>query len=475
MPRRIKRSARPVRVRYGGNVTALQANPALRLCCEISETHGNIEAHKRGPGGSACARQHASAKLSERFVSCGAKMLRLFARNLGFVFFAFAASAYVNVVPQIVFARSAPDAKSLWLSATLLVGTFASMAAVEVARRVGYGARPWLTGNLITLVILSILFAAGGVTQPLVFAALCITLRALCQYASQESDRRAAVLAGSTERGRNDAISLVLRFAGMLGGPLFMGLHSELDALSTAVFLALAGLALISVAAVAQAPQNAVKSEEDRASDPEPRLRPSDRRIIWAARLIFACYAMLTACVLYALRDLHGLTAAARHGSTLITAAFAAAMLATPFLAVLYGRGNGQYSLLGMLPAPIAIAAAGLLLPLPSAGRIGPGLVGAAVLGIAFAAFQLSFRDYASKQALESGRKELLAIFNNLANTSALVAFGAMLLLSLSARALAYNSARTVLVGLTALGLAASLATALVQHAQARARHVSMN
>lgn len=468
-------SARPVRVTYRGNVTVLQANPSIRRCGESSETHRNIEGHRRGPGGSACAQRHASAKLSKRLVFCGAEMLRLIARNLGFVFFAFAASAYVNVVPQIVFARSAPAAKSLWLSATLLVGTFASMAAVEVARRVGYGARPWLNGNLITLAILAILFVAGGVTQPLVFATLCITLRALCQYASQESDRRAAVLAGAKERGRNDAISLVLRFAGMLGGPLFIGLHSELDALSAAVFLTLTGMALISAAAVAQAPQSTVKNEAGLASDPELRLWPSDHRIIWAARLIFACYAMLTACVLYALRDLHGIAAAARHGSMLITAAFAAAMLATPLLAVLYGRVKGPYSLLGMLPAPIAIAAAGLLLPLPSAGRIGPGLIGAAVLGIAFAAFQLSFRDYASKQALESGRKELLAIFNNLANTSALVAFGAMLLLSLSARALAVDSARTALVGVTALGLAASLATALAQHAQARARHVSMN
>lgn len=384
-------------------------------------------------------------------------MLFLFARNLGFLFFAFAASAYVNVVPQIAFARTAPATKSLWLSATLLIGTIGSMAAVELARRLGYGARPRLGGSLVVLAVVAILFVAVAVTHPLSFAVLCVALRALCQYASQESDRRAAALAGAAGRARNDAIGLSLRFAGMLAGPLFVGLHPDFDRLSAGLYLALGGLALCSVAAVAPAPPVTAPPAAGETDVPSRPLRRSDILVIWAARLIFACYAMLTACVLYALRDLHGMADAARRGSTTITAAFGAAMIATPFLAALRGRGSRSGTLIGLLPAPIGIIAAGLLLPSPSAARLGPGLAGAAVLGVAFAAFQLSFRDYASHQAVEGGRRELLAVFNNLSNTSALLAFGAMLVLSIAARALGVDPARASSYGVAVLGLAAAL------------------
>lgn len=382
--------------------------------------------------------------------------MRLFVCNLGFLFFAFAASAYVSVAPQLVFARTVPGAKALWLSATLLIGTIGSMAAVELARRLGYGARPRLGGGIVTSAILAILFLAAGVAHPLSFAALCVALRGLCQYASQENDRRAAALAGAAARAKNDAISLSLRFAGMLGGPLFLGLHPDFDGLSAGVYLALGGLALFGTVAVAPAPPIV---ESSRADAPALPLRSSDHLVIWAGRLSFACYTMLTACVLYALRDLHGLADAARRGSTMITAAFGAAMIATPFLAALRGRAVRGHALFGMLPAPIGIVAAGLLLPSPSTARLGPGLIGAAVLGVAFAAFQLSFRDYASHQAIEGGRRELLAIFNNLSNTSALIAFGVMLGLSIVARALAVEPARASAIGVAALGVIAFATT----------------
>lgn len=392
-------------------------------------------------------------------------MLQLFLRNSGFLFLAFAASAYVNVVPQLVFARTVPVNKSLWLSATLLIGTVACIAAVQLARVLGYGRRPGLGGSLVAAAVTALLFVAPAASTPWLFAVLCIVLRALCQYASQETDRRAAALAGVAGRGRNDAISLSLRFAGMLAGPLYMGLHPDFDRRSAVIFLALGGLAIGSALAVAKAPP--IDGHTDSRGTPPAALRDSERLVIWAARLSFACYAMLTACVLYALRDLHGLADAARRGSTLITAAFGAALLATPVLSWLRARVSGR-ALWGMLPAPLCIAAAGLLLPLPSAGRLLPALVGAAVLGIAFAAFQLSFRDYASHQALEGGRKELLAVFNNLSNTSALLAFLAMFTLSVAARALGRDPAQASCLGVALMGLAATVVTiwAAQQHAR---------
>jgi hypothetical protein len=397
-----------------------------------------------------------------------AALMVLLTRNLGFLFFAFAASAYVNVLPQLVFARTAPATKSLWLAATLLIGTLGCMAAVGLARQLGYGNRPRLVGGLITIAIVAILLLATGVTHPLSFAALCVALRGLCQYASQETDRRAAALAGAALRARNDAVSLSLRFAGMLAGPLFVGLHPDFDGLSAAVYLVLSLLSLCGALAVAPAPPAVMTASAGEIAASALPLRRSDHLVIWAGRLTFAGYSMLSACVLYALRDLHGLVDAARRGSTMITAAFGAAMIATPFLAALRGRVARRHALLGMLPAPIGVVAAGLLLPSPSTAQLVPGLGGAALLGVGFAAFQLSFRDYASHQAIEGGRKELLAIFNNLSNTSALVAFGVMLGLSLVARALAVEPARTSAIGVAVLGLAAVAMTLLARRAHRR-------
>lgn len=395
-----------------------------------------------------------------------ASVLRDLLRNMGFLFFAFAGSAHVNVVPQIVFARTAPAAKSLWLSATLLIGTIACMGAVDLARRLGYGARPRLGGGIVVAATLGTLFLSAGSRHALSFAIYCVVLRALCQYASQENDRRAAVLAGAAGRAQNDAISLSLRFAGMLAGPLFVGLHPDFDGLSAGLYLGLAALALCGTVAVAPA-SPIVGSREREPHAAALSLRRSERLVIWAGRLSFACYTTLAACVVYAMRDIHGLTDAARRGSMLITAAFGSAMVATPVLAALRGRGT-QRALFGMLPAPIGIVAAGLLISTPAAARLGPALVGAVGLGVAFAAFQLSFRDYASQKAVEGSRTELLAIFNNLANTSAFVAFAAMLGLSLVARALAVEPARAFVLGVAALGLVAIAVTIWARRAHLR-------
>jgi hypothetical protein len=145
-----------------------------------------------------------------------------------------------------------------------------------------------------------------------------------------------------------------------------------------------------------------------------------------------------------------------------------AAMLATPLLAALRRRFSGRHALLGMLPAPLGVVAAGLLLPSAAAARTVPGLAGAAVLGITFAAFQLSFRDYASHQAVVGGRAEMLAVFNNLSNTSAVIAFGLMLGLAVVARALAVEPARATASGVAALGVIAVAVTVLARRAHLR-------
>lgn len=395
-------------------------------------------------------------------------MWKLLLRNLGFLFLAFAASAYVNVVPQIVFARTAPDTKSQWLSATLFVGTIACIAAVDLARRVGYGGRPSACGSIVTLSVLLILLFSSGFSQPWSFAASCIALRALCQYGSQETDRRAVYLAGSEARARNDAVSLSMRFAGMVCGPLFIGQHPNFDFVSILVYVGLAASALASVASVSAAPPIPSTQADPQTDSAEQPLNRSDQLVIWAARLCFACFAMLSACLLYVLRDLHGIADASHRGSTLFTAAFFTAMVATPCLAALRSRFSSSRTLVGMLPAPLVIAAAGLLFPLPAAGKLEPALAFAVVIGVAFAAFQLSFRDYTSHHAMESGRRALLAVFNNLSNTSALVAFGVMLMLSAASRVLHTNPAHAFLVGITVLGLAAFCVTLWARHSYLR-------
>ena len=75
------------------------------------------------------------------------------ARNAGLLYLSFVVSGLINVAAQSFFARAAPDQKQIWLAATLLLGTFASMAGVSLARRTGFPGRPAATGAAVACAV----------------------------------------------------------------------------------------------------------------------------------------------------------------------------------------------------------------------------------------------------------------------------------------------------------------------------------
>jgi hypothetical protein len=80
-----------------------------------------------------------------------------------------------------------------------------------------------------------------------------------------------------------------------------------------------------------------------------------------------------------------------------------------------------------------AIAVAGAALAAAAIGVRAPFWVfalGASGLGAAYGGFLLELRDYVSRAVRDEGKRALLTWFNNMANVSALIAFGLMMTLA---------------------------------------------
>lgn len=376
----------------------------------------------------------------------------LLARSAALLYLTFISSAMVNVVPQAFFARAVPDAKDAWLAGTLLLGTLGSMAGLEAARRVGFPRRPAAVGAALMIGSGALLCASFAVRSAPLYAALCVALRAAVSFATQEIDRRAVALSGAEGRRANDQLGLGMRFGGMLLGPLWFGLFPELGAAVIGGVAALALAALWTVAEVRTAPPPGAGAGGEAAAGAP--LLAADRWVIHAARGIYASYFLLASSAVYVLSDLHRLSDAVRRGGVLITVVYGAAIAATAVLSALGSRSGERRSLLGMLIAPAAMLVAGLSLPSRAAASLPVSAAGAVALGVGFAAFHLAFRDHATWGAVRRGRSALLAAYNNLGNTSALVGFAAMTALVGASRALGVEYAVAAAAGAAALGAA---------------------
>ncbi len=145
--------------------------------------------------------------------------------------------------------------------------------------------------------------------------------------------------------------------------------------------------------------------------------------------------------------------AATRAGGLLVTLVYGAAVLAT--VVELARRRERRRSPLEMLLAACSMVVVGLALPAPVAAQ--PLVLGAGgvLLGVAFARFQLAFRDHATEAALHQGRPALLSAYNNLANTSALVGYAMMAALVGVRHLGSLSSARAVGLGVAALAAVA--------------------
>jgi hypothetical protein len=348
----------------------------------------------------------------------------LVGRNAAQFFFCFAGSALLNVLSQRFFLRVAGADRDAWLSGTLLLGTTASLLGVPAAQRLGLPGRAAVTGQALVLVIAGLFGLTFGLDSAVAFAAVSTVLRFLLQYGTHELDRRAVWLAGDTSRRTNDGVGLAMRFGGMLAGPLWFSLVSRTSA-SLLLIAALAALGSWTVAQTASAPP--AEPSAPRALVPTT----ADRLVVWAARSIYAAYYLLASSIVSVLLDVHQVAGAVERGGLVVTVVYASA-IGTTVLALARKR-EGPRPVVDMLPAPLAMMGAGLTLSLPVVGQLGVEVAGAVVLGIAFARYQLAFRDRATAEAL-AGRTALVAAYNNLGTTSALLGYAVMSALVLVSR-----------------------------------------
>lgn len=375
------------------------------------------------------------------------KGLAVIGRNAAQLFFCFAGSALLNVVCQAFFARTAGDDKDAWLSGTLLVGTLASLAGVPAAQRFGLPGRALLAGSVL-VVIAGALFGATLLLQSAVaFTAVVIALRFFLQYGTQELDRRAVQLSGADTRRTNDAVGLAMRFLGMLLGPLWFGLAHDAHVATAVMIVVMTGLGLWTVALTAQAPSAPTVTRETGSLD------RAGQTMLAAARVIYAAYYLLASSIIYVLSDLHHVEHAVRSGGLVVTLVYLSAIVAT--VVELARRRTTPRSPLEMVPAPALMVLVGVALPLAAAGTLPAQVGGGVLLGIAFARYQLAFRDRATSEAVHRGAPALLAAYNNLGTTSALLGYAVMAALVAGCRALGVSYASAVGFGVAGLGLLA--------------------
>jgi hypothetical protein len=368
------------------------------------------------------------------------------ARNAGLLYLSFVVSGLINVAAQSFFARTVPDQKQIWLAATLLLGTFASMTGVAVARRTGFPGRPAVTGAAVACAVTVLVWWGFHVTSIAAYIGLHFAARGLANFATQEIDRRAVALAGATFRQQNDRVGTGLRFTGMLLGPLWFGLFPRAG-IPTAILLgALTAATVVTAREVAAAPPVPRAEAVAAASSP----RGAGRVLVAAAVIIYASFFLLASNILYVLSDLRGAGDSTASGGLLITVCYGSAILGTVASAPLARRGLG----LGwMLFAPAMIVVTGL--SLRSRLMILPFIVypGAVVLGLGFALFLLSFREHVTRET-QRGEAAWISIYNNLGNTSAVLGFGSMLALVAAGRVLGVRYGLLLSGGVAGLGLA---------------------
>jgi hypothetical protein len=372
-----------------------------------------------------------------------ASPLTLLRRNAALLMMSFINAGVTTLLPQRYFARTVPGTKQFWLSTTLLLGTLGAIVGVSLARRVRV--RP--PGGLLTLLLVAVLLLWAGTRGEILalYVALHVAVRGMSNFTTQELDERAALVAGEADRTANDRIGTLLRFAGMLLGPLCFGLVPSEGWPFTIELLVLTGLAMLSSRElrVAAAPP------------PPPKVTSPlafhDRLLVLSGAAIYGTYYLLGSNMFYVLTDLHHLPNATARAGVLITTVFGGAVLTTIASGLLR---RGAFGLRWMLFAPscMALASLGLHTPLATSMPVAVGV--SLLLGAGLSFFLLAFRNYASRAA-QAGAEQWLAVFNNLGNTSALLGYGVMALMAGVARwsGLADGTLLVAgLIGLSAMG-----------------------
>ncbi len=362
-------------------------------------------------------------------------------------FLSFLMSANGNVLPQLFFQRTYPEQKVFLLSLALLLSTVASTAGVFFARRTLMGAATGVLGLLATTGAMALLLTTQGREA---YIALLLLIQFGDNYLLNQLDRAATAFAGEAQRKLHDVLGNVARLLGMLVGPAFFTLAYGRSSLLTGTVVALGLLASLGAWMLLAGRRREAEATQEAAPVP---LEARDRRLFYYAASVYASLYLFAGNLIYLLRDVLTIPEAETRGGLTIVAVFASALLVNA-LAGVWRRspsvaGRLNWLLLG-LPAAILFVCAGLLaigvrVPYSSFLTI------SCLVGASYGGFLLELRGYTSLGA-RAGKAALLTWFNNMANVSALIAFGLMFLLAAAGAKGDYFWTLCLIAGLPAMG-----------------------
>lgn len=339
-------------------------------------------------------------------------------------FLSFLMSAGSNALPQVFLQRHAPQDKAMLLSVALLASTAAATLGVLLSRRMRLRPPALLACLASAALLAQWLLATASVPG---FIALLVLLQFVVNFLVDQVDHAAVARSGAL-LAFNDTAGNGARLLGMLVAPAWFTLLAGQDAVERM------GVALVSLAALAGA-WRLLRLAPGHSSAPagdahdRGRAQPEDFLLFGFAVAVYAGMYLLAANAIYLLQDLFGVPDAEARGGVLIVTVFAAAIVANGIAgAVATGAARSRRAAALLAPA-MALAVAALA---PLAGlrpSYGVCLLASAAVGAGYGFFLRELRTHASAAA-RAGRGVVLGWFNNMANVSALLAFGLMLLAS---------------------------------------------
>ncbi len=365
---------------------------------------------------------------------------RLVAGNSGFLFLSFTASALMNVLPQMFYARTAGEHRVLWLSLSLFLSAICSLLGNRAAqsRLPLFRTQAMFRGTGGATIALALVCAfQTGISAPLYFASQLLLAFVMACFL-QLLDRQLSEAAGARLRQRNDLLTNLFRFTGILLGPFWFWLYAPGTLPAMLGMLLLATSLLLSMSAVSTGGGGA------QASGPEPATdgaRSSLLQLLFVgfAVMVYATYCLLSASLAYLLSELSGQDAI-RQATLLIVIIFAAATaftaLCLAFNVVLH-RGM-------MVLAPALVAIAGHVLPGMLASAPWVQWLSCMLFGIGYGSFMLVLRDVLSDFAVRQQSTHFIAWFNNVPNFGSILGFGLMALISVVCRLAGWSFAAVV-------------------------------
>lgn len=361
---------------------------------------------------------------------------RLWGLNGGILVMSFLLSGLTNVVPQLILLRLVPAQKALWLPIALLGATLAALLGTMLGgSRWERASHAWLLlplfGTALACGALFVTRDAGAFVAFNAGVAFCANLLVT------RFDHQAAGIAGERARAYNDRLGTAGRLLGMLLAPWFFA--HQLDN-ATGVVIACIFSCVLAIAAwvAGDTPKTGEAATQTSEASRRTGLAPSEWLFLAQAMTVYAALYVFAANLAYFLNDALHLPLATPRAGTLIVFVFVSALgvvAVAPLVARLRipgrrsddagGRGMSPLTLLPILPLVGACYAYEHRLITTF-----PGMVGIAVaLGLSYGCFLLCLRDHVSR-ATQQGNTAMITLYNNLANLSALFAFGALLALA---------------------------------------------